>query len=157
MVPLTSGALSSTGEFSKLPVVVRLDFGRTGLSSRDGEQCSLPVEQKWPFFPILFVYLNVTLRDRCFSCAWPRLNLRTAQVQLNSTQLRHQLNKNFVLLTFRIPRRVNFFALFLSLAGLPWIIFVFLWHLSERWIYCAENKKNIQELITRSLRESDNK
>lgn len=50
MVPLTSGALSSTGEFSKLPVVVRLDFGRTGLSSRDGEQCSLPVEQNMAIF-----------------------------------------------------------------------------------------------------------
>ena len=97
----------------------------------------------------------MTLRDQCFSWVWPRQNLRTAQVQLNSTQVRHQLNKNFGLLTFRIPRRINFFALFLSLAGLPWIIFVFLCHLSEWWIYCAENEKNIQELITRSLRESD--
>ena len=156
MVPLTSGALSSTGEFSKLPVVARLDFGRTGLSSRDGEQCSLPVEENMAIFSNL-VYLDMTLRDRCFSCVWPRQNLRTAQVQLDSIQLRHQLNKNFGLLTFRIPRRVNFFALFLSLAGLPWIIFVFLCHLSEWRIYCAENEKNIQELITRSLRESDNK
>ena len=149
------GALSSSGEFRRLPAVLRLADWRTGLASL-GEQWSLPKKricEDWTYDQVVtqvkhrrqsnyytfFTEGNYFLRRSCLQkqTVWARIGHKIITA----------IALNF--LTFWIPCGVDFFAFFLSLTGFPATTFVVIRHLSKRWINYKKGNNSLKKTHNR--------
>lgn len=148
------GALSSSGEFRRLPAVLRLADWRTGLASL-GEQWSLPKKricEDWTYDQVVtqvkhrrqsnyytfFTEGNYFLRRSC-------LQKQTVWARIGHTIIT-AIALSF--LTFWIPCGVDFFAFFLSLTGFPATTFVVIRHLSKRWINYKKGNNSLKKKHT---------